>query len=207
MEQQHYHYYVSMLNDEHTTIMPGDIFKFYIKVSFHSINTNTQSSPYYSPSQSIPCHNFFLQDGQDFLGTLLSPIHLSIESLDEITEGIICIVQELFQVDVAISPPPPYLESQHQEIPLWVKIILYDNNVQAAIENSMQNFRMIPAANEVIYTSLKKSRVMTQSECCSICLEELVNNTECYAMPCNHTILEGELRIYPSGQATRLGQH
>ncbi|RDX66115.1 hypothetical protein CR513_55153, partial [Mucuna pruriens] len=138
-----------------------------------------QRSPYYSPSQSIPCHNFFLQDGQDFLGTLLSPIHLSIESLDEITEGIICTIQELFQVDVAISPPLPSLVSQHQEIPLWVEIILYDNNVQATIEDSMQNFRMIPATNEVIYTSLKKST----------------------------TILEGELRIYPATQATRLGQH
>ncbi|RDX82706.1 hypothetical protein CR513_36461, partial [Mucuna pruriens] len=161
MEQQHYHYYVSRLNDEHTTIIAGDIFKFYIKVSFHSINTNTQRSQYYSPSQSIPCYNFFLQDGQDFLGTLLLPIHLSIESLDEITEGIICTVQELFQVDVASSPPPPpSLESQHKEIPLWVEIILYDNNVQAAIEDSMQNFRMIPATNEVIYTSLKKSTII-----------------------------------------------
>ncbi|RDX62601.1 hypothetical protein CR513_59051, partial [Mucuna pruriens] len=160
MQHQHYHYYASMLNDEHTTIRTGDIFKFYIKVSFHSINTNTQRLPYYSPSQSISCHNFFLQDGQDFLRTLLSPTHLSIESLDEIIEGIICIVEELFQVDVAISPPPPSLESQHQEIPLWVEINLYDDNVQAAIEDSMQNFRMIPATNEVINTSLKKSTII-----------------------------------------------
>ncbi|RDX73920.1 hypothetical protein CR513_46395, partial [Mucuna pruriens] len=110
MEQQRYHYYVSRLNDEHTTIMT---------------------------------------------------------------------------VNVAISPPPPSLESQHEEIPLWVEVILYDNNVQAAIEDSMQNFKMILATNKVIYTLLKKSTVMTQSECCSICLEELVNNIECYAMSCN----------------------
>ncbi|RDX94669.1 hypothetical protein CR513_22918, partial [Mucuna pruriens] len=94
MEQQCYHYYVSRLNDEQTTIM---------------------------------------------------------------AEGIICIVQELFQVDVAISPPPASLESQHQQIPLWMEIILYDNKVQATIEDSMQNLRMIPTTKEVIYTSWKKS--------------------------------------------------
>ncbi|TKY70261.1 E3 ubiquitin-protein ligase SDIR [Spatholobus suberectus] len=49
---------------------------------------------------------------------------------------------------------------------------------QEAMEESMQCFRMIPASNEAIQMSLKKSTVMARSERCPICLEELDFNAE-----------------------------
>nr|KYP60480.1 putative RING-H2 finger protein ATL5G [Cajanus cajan] len=45
---------------------------------------------------------------------------------------------------------------------------------------------MVPASNEAIKTSLKKSTVMVEGEGCSICLEEMDVNDECYTMPCHH---------------------
>nr|KYP66553.1 RING finger protein 115 family [Cajanus cajan] len=51
------------------------------------------------------------------------------------------------------------------------------------MEESVQG--MIPASNEVIQRSLKKSKVTTQGECCPIC-KELNVDDECYMMPCDH---------------------
>ncbi|XP_020222447.1 E3 ubiquitin-protein ligase DMA2-like [Cajanus cajan] len=187
---EHYHYRVSRLNEEHTTPMAGDSFKFSIRVSSYSMdadmmNTGTERLLYYSPSQCIPCHHFF-QEGQHFLSTLLSRIHFSInDSLEELARGVMSAVQDFFQVDQVASPSPSF-QSQHREIPLRLEILQLYDGISAAMEESMQCFKMIPASNEAIQTLLKKSTVVMGSEGCPICLEELDVNAECCTMPCHH---------------------
>ncbi|RDX71260.1 hypothetical protein CR513_49419, partial [Mucuna pruriens] len=150
-QRQHYQYYVSgsRLN-QHTTLIPG------LTTLLHY------------PCVSIPYHDFF-QNGQNFLGTLLSGTRLSVQSMSEIVEGVLYDIRQLFQVEVVASPS----SNSQRDIPLWLEINLFDNGIHAAMEESMQCFKMTPASNEAIQTSLKKSTVITQSENCPICLEEL----------------------------------
>ncbi|CAJ1964595.1 unnamed protein product [Sphenostylis stenocarpa] len=184
MQTQRYYYHVSRMNNQHTTLVPGDTFKLHIKVLYHSIHTTPEGLQHRFSPRSIPSHDFF-QEGQNFLHSLLSSTRFSIESLEEIAEGVVSTVRELFHVgsvDALLS-----LESQHRVIPLSVTVIILNYDVDAAREASRQWSRMNNASNEaMIKTFLKKCTVMRGSEDCSICLDRLNIKAECYTMPCHH---------------------
>ncbi|KAG4993694.1 hypothetical protein AAZX31_11G082500 [Glycine max] len=160
--------------NQRTTLLPGDVFKFSIRVRL-----NTTPDPtllLYSPSQTVPCHSF-LQEGQ-LLKTMLSRIHFFIDSIEEVTEGVISCVQELFQVDDVASTLP--LEFQHGEIPLWFEMTIFDAALLAVIEESKPCFGTIPASEEAIHTSMEECTDIEESEWCPICMEELdLINCEC----------------------------
>ncbi|KAK7319478.1 hypothetical protein RJT34_04199 [Clitoria ternatea] len=141
-----------------------------------------------SVSQLISCQNFFESEGQDFLRTRLMRPGVHIEFLDEIIDGVISTIGELFQFDsVASHSHPSSSESNGREIPLKLHIKLYDNGLQAAVQESMQDStNMIPASGEAIQTSLKKAMVVKENEHCAVCLEHMGVNTEGYTLPCNH---------------------
>ncbi|KAL2322326.1 hypothetical protein Fmac_026705 [Flemingia macrophylla] len=189
MESEHYHYRVPWLNYE-DTLTAGDSFSISIEFSSYLVDTNTQRLLYLSPPQCIPCHKF-LQEGRDFLSTILSSIHFSNEILGKLTDGFMSVIQEMFLLDEVVFPPPSS-ESQHLEIPLVLEIFRIDDededdDVGEVMEESMLCFQMIPASNEAIKTSLKKSKVVLRNEGCSIRMEELdVNADECCTMPCDH---------------------
>lgn len=184
MERQRYSYRVSRLNDEHNTLMAGDIFKFNIKVLYHSINTVRIERPcllYSSSSKFIPCHKFFLE-GQYFFRTLLLHVLFYMDDPEEIFGRAISTVGEQFQVN-----PFPSSESQPLEIPLELIIKLFDNH---------QYLRMIGASSEFIKMSLRRSKVVPRSEYCPICLEDLNINARCYSMACNHVFHQQCIMIW-----------
>ncbi|RDX61582.1 hypothetical protein CR513_60170, partial [Mucuna pruriens] len=87
METQLYFYRVSRYGLEHDTrLMSNDVFKLRIRVSFHS--SQATSRILLQHCASISSYNF-IQEGQDFLATLLSRTYLSIGTVNEIAEGII----------------------------------------------------------------------------------------------------------------------
>ncbi|QCD86810.1 integrator complex subunit 11 [Vigna unguiculata] len=68
-----------------------------------------------------------------------------------------------------------------------VEEFLLEFGIDPAAEAApIQYLGMIPASDEAVQTSLQKCRVVTENECCSICLEEMNVNDECHKMPCNH---------------------
>lgn len=89
-------------------------------LGFISILHLIQHSCYTLPLKPyLNCHSF-LHEGK-LLQTLLSRINFFIDSIEEITEGVISCVQELFQVDgFASTPPPSPLESQTRRDPFIV---------------------------------------------------------------------------------------
>jgi len=163
------------LNNQHTTVVPGDTFHLYVKVVYHSSHTDSEGLQNQFSTLLIPSHDFF-REGQILLQSLLSGLSFSIEAIEEITEGVVSTVQELFEV--GFLP----LESQHRIIPLSVTIIILDNVIHAVGEVS----RMKQSDESIIKRFLKKRSVMQESEDCCICLEDLDMNCECYTMPCHH---------------------
>nr|KYP42038.1 E3 ubiquitin-protein ligase Praja1 [Cajanus cajan] len=100
---------------------------------------------------------------------------------------IVSSVGRLFQVDDEVVWLLHSSESQQREIPIKIGIFVIDDHLQQAMEEPLQYPKMVPASKEAIQMLLKKYTIMTQgSECCSICLEEMVINAECYTMPCHH---------------------
>ncbi|KAK7333793.1 hypothetical protein VNO80_30573 [Phaseolus coccineus] len=179
MQSQRYYYNVMRLNNQETTIVPGDTFNFHIKIVYHSVHTDPEGLQNLFSSLSIPSNDFF-REGQIFLQSLFSGLSFTVESIEEVTEGVVSTVQELFEVgsiDDFLS-----LESQHRVIPLSVTIIILD----AAGEESWQVYRMNEFNETMIKTFLKKRTVMEGSDNCCICLEDLNINCECYTMPCHH---------------------
>ncbi|KAL2322327.1 hypothetical protein Fmac_026706 [Flemingia macrophylla] len=171
MESQRYHYRVPWLIYEGTTLMAGDTFSISIEFSSYVVSTNIQRLLFLSPPQCIPCHKLF-QEGRDFLSTILSRIPLSNEAHEKLSEGLMSDIQEMFVVDEAV-PPSTSLESQRREIPLVLEIFRIDDEndvdesddddgdqIGEVMEESMECFQMIPASNEAIKTSLKKSTVV-----------------------------------------------
>ncbi|RDX78045.1 hypothetical protein CR513_41738, partial [Mucuna pruriens] len=146
------------LNGERIALMLGDYFKVTFRVAHHSMARGVDRLEYYYPSLSVPCYGL-IQEGRAFLRRLLLLLQFSTESLlDEMVEGIVSMVQYLFQYDVVTLLPPP-LESQRRDIPLRVEIIVYDFDEELEIDDY---FDMIPASDEAIKTSLKKSMVTKQ---------------------------------------------
>ncbi|ESW18159.1 hypothetical protein PHAVU_006G017900 [Phaseolus vulgaris] len=188
MPSQGYYYNVLRLDNQDTTIVSGDTFNFHIKIEYHSVDTDTEGLQNLFSSLSISSNDFF-REGQTFLQSLLSGLSFSIESIDEITEGVVSSVQELFEVGSIDDYLP--LESQHQVIPLFVTIIILDFGFHAAGEDasgeeSWEVYRMNQSNETITKTFLKKCTVVEGSDDCCICLEELNINCECYTMPCHH---------------------
>ncbi|KAK7367215.1 hypothetical protein VNO80_09224 [Phaseolus coccineus] len=170
--------------DEITTLNPAAIFRFIIRVF---LQNEPRIPIHYRSSTPIPSQTFF-QEGPYFLRTLLSSLSshrlFSTETIEEIIELVASEVRETFQVDGA---GPSSSESQPPEVPLWVVISVSDNSMLAARQDpAALSLRMVPATTEAIETLVKKSRVV-ESECyCSVCLEEMAVNGECYTLPCDH---------------------
>lgn len=186
-----------------------DNFKISIGVFYQSTGapSTTMRPLLYCPSRCIRIQSFFQEEGQQFLLTLLSHLHLrfSAEIIDEITHGAVCTVRRMFQTFKFNQSLAGYASNnmqQPQEFPLNLVITLfYDNDdMHAVMEESMLDFRMIPATKEAIQMSLKKSTVVKENESCTICMEKFDvvsdggddqddddnNVTKSCAMPCNH---------------------
>ncbi|KOM30071.1 hypothetical protein LR48_Vigan848s000300 [Vigna angularis] len=180
MQSQHYYYNVVRLNNQHTTVEPGDTFNFDIKVIYHTVHTIPHGLRNRFSPLSISCREF-VQEGQNFLGSLLSGLSFSIESIAEISESVVSTVQELFE-DSSIAS-----ESQHRIIPLSLTIIIVD---PAGIDGVMEESRTFPGMNQsnetILKTFLKKRTDTEGSEECCICLEGLDINCESCTMPCHH---------------------
>ncbi|KAL2348678.1 hypothetical protein Fmac_002678 [Flemingia macrophylla] len=176
-----YSYRVLSSLELHQTLMHEDVFRFTVRVY---LNTTPPTLLLHAPSRTISCRSFF-QDVR-FLKTLLSRIHFFIESPEEITESVVSDVRGLFQVEgFGSSSPSSSSEFQRRVIPLSLEVTLVDNGLLAAMEESVQG--MIPASDEVIQMSLKKSTAVTWGGgCCPICKEEPHVDDECYTMPCHH---------------------
>ncbi|WVY92486.1 hypothetical protein V8G54_031574 [Vigna mungo] len=141
MSTVHHYYNVMRVNDEHTTVLPGDYFNFEVKVRFHSADTFPAGLQHHFSPASIPAQDFF-QEGPTFLHTVLSLSPFTIECVDEIAEGVLSNVQSLFRVDslssfISLEPQ----ESQHRVIPLTVTVIILNVVERAASEEFTQRSR------------------------------------------------------------------
>ncbi|QCD86818.1 E3 ubiquitin-protein ligase [Vigna unguiculata] len=195
------HYALTRLNNQHTTVAPGDTFILHIQVLYFPIRPGCLEH-HFSP-RPISSLDFF-QHGQNLLCSTLSHSRFVIDSLEDVCERIVYSVREMFQVG-SISDFLS-LEFQNRVIPLSLSVLILDDGVHAATEESRQSFqssrrnhwqpsrrnqRQPSRGNHmseeaIISTFLKKCTVMVGSEDCCICLEELNINAECYTMPCQH---------------------
>ncbi|ESW29980.1 hypothetical protein PHAVU_002G114900 [Phaseolus vulgaris] len=182
-ERMSYNISISASN-ETTTLNPAAILRFTIKVF---LRNEPRIPIHYRSSTPIPSQTFF-QEGLCFLRTLLSSLSshrlFSAEAIEDIVESVAFEVRDIFQVDDA---GPSSSEYQPPEIPVCVVINVADNSMLAARQDpAALTLRMVPATTEAIETSVKKSTVVESGCYCSVCLEEVVVNGECYTLPCNH---------------------
>jgi len=174
--------------NELTTLIPATMFRFTIKV-FHQ---NAPRVPILdTPPTLVPSQTFFQEGAPDsfrpLLSTLSSHTLFGTQAVDRLVEMVASALRELFRVD---AHAPSSSTSQPPQIPLWVVIEVIDNSMPAPRPNSATlGFRMAPASQEAIEKLLKKSRVV-KTEWCSVCLEELVVDDECYTLPCHHCFHE-----------------
>ncbi|ESW18157.1 hypothetical protein PHAVU_006G017700 [Phaseolus vulgaris] len=211
MPSRRSHYSLNRVNNQHTTVAPGDTFILHSQVLYFPIRPGWLEHQF--PPRPISSQDFF-QDGQNFLCSTLSHSRFVIDSLEEMSQRIVHSVRQMFQVG-SISDFLS-LEPQHRVIPLSLSVVILDNGMHAAREDSRQTFqssrrnqrqrsrrnqnqRQPSRRNQrqnsrvnhmseeaIINTFLKKCTVMRESEDCCICLEELNINAECYTMPCQH---------------------
>ncbi|KAK7406912.1 hypothetical protein VNO78_08548 [Psophocarpus tetragonolobus] len=167
--------------NESTTLMSGDILKFSVQVFLN--NTTSPTLLLSSPFQSVTCDSFF--QGTEFLKTMLSPIHPFIQCIEEMTQDITSSVEQLFQLDGA---PLLTSASEHREIPLSLEITLFHSRFITAIQqhSTEECCNLLPASDQVIRASLKKSTVVPENESCPICMEFFHVNDQCSSMPCHH---------------------
>ncbi|KAJ1387007.1 Zinc finger, RING-type [Sesbania bispinosa] len=181
-----YHYTMWCESQPSPIPIPEDTFKFNIRVISHptDMNANTRLTQLlHHPQERIRVQNLF-HEGYHFLRTLLSHPQFSTEYRNRIVDEIIPNVCQLFPRDRTTSFDPSV---QPQEFALNLIVVLYldvDDEL-VVVEESLQDFRMIPASKKAIQMSLKKSKVTKENECCTICMEEFeVDGT--VTMPCNH---------------------
>ncbi|XP_061357257.1 uncharacterized protein LOC133301624 [Gastrolobium bilobum] len=169
-----------------------DRFKFRINAFFRlfdSISNALMNTTMLHPCQEIACQTFF-QEGQDFLWSHLSHPNIPFRMLDMIIPRIMSRVQQLLDLNLAFAIT---WDSGYRVFPLEVSFIVdYEEYVviNTIMEESAEDFRMIPASNNVIH-SLKKFKVTKQDEYCTICMEEFDvsddnEGKEVSAMPCDH---------------------
>ncbi|QCD86819.1 E3 ubiquitin-protein ligase [Vigna unguiculata] len=141
MSTVHHYYSVMRVNDEHTTVLPGDYFNFDVKVRFHSANTFPAGLQHHLSPAAIPAQDFF-QHGPTFLHTMfsLSPFSL-FGCTEQIIEGVLSDVQGLFRVEnlssfISLEPQ----ESQNRIIPLTITVIILKFEDRAIIEEGRQRY-------------------------------------------------------------------
>ncbi|XP_061358328.1 E3 ubiquitin-protein ligase RING1-like [Gastrolobium bilobum] len=175
---------------------PTDQFKFHIKALFCLYDSNSDDAlrsltTLTHSCQEIACQTFS-QEGQDFLWSHLSHPNIPSGVPDAIIPSIMSSVQQLFDNNLAFAIPS---DSGYRVFHVQVFIIVdneeYDDVMQAMMEESAQDFRMIPASKNAIH-SLKKVKVTKLDEYCPIFMEEFVvragdnGGKAVSAMPCDH---------------------
>ncbi|ESW18158.1 hypothetical protein PHAVU_006G017800 [Phaseolus vulgaris] len=138
----HHYYSVTRVNEEDTTVVPGNSFNFEIKVMYHSADTFPDGLQHQLLPASILSQDFF-QEGSIFLQTVLTLSPFAVGCPEEIAEGIVSNVQAMFSVNSASEflALESSQESPQRVIPLTVAIIILNYGDQAASEEYMETSR------------------------------------------------------------------
>ncbi|KAK7333795.1 hypothetical protein VNO80_30574 [Phaseolus coccineus] len=142
MSTLHHYYSVTRVNEEDTTVVPGNSFNFEIKVMYHSADTFPDGLQHQLLPASILSQDFFLE-GSIFLQTVLTLSPFAVGCPEEIAEGIVSNVQAMFSVNSASDflSLQSSQESTERVIPLTVAIIIWNYGDQAASEEYMETSR------------------------------------------------------------------
>ncbi|KAI9110991.1 hypothetical protein K1719_018111 [Acacia pycnantha] len=167
-----------------------DSFEFTSSILFSSTRGPPLRINVFGSPSIISCEEFL----RDVLGFLRRTFHnvlpeTLLQSLtSDVTSEALRILEQAATSETThhhrLIPLPTYFLVSYEDIQGMNEV---NNNINSAIEQSIQQFYMVPASKEAI-ASLKKFKVHggVKVEPCTICLENFDHDDDLLIMPCEH---------------------